>query len=325
MKSVLCKAWGPPDSLVVEELPSPAPKPGEIVVSVRAAGVNFPDTLIIEGKYQFKPEFPFAPGGEFAGVVKALGEGVTQFTVGQPVAALTTWGAFAEEVAIDARKVVPLPPGTDFALAAAFGLTYGTSFHALKDRANLQAGETMLVLGAAGGVGLAAVELGKLMGARVIAAASTDDKLATCKRYGADETINYETEDLRERIKALTGGKGVDVVYDPVGGKFSELAVRSLAWKGRHLVVGFANGEIPKIPLNLALLKGAAIVGVFWGAFTQSEPKLNAANIAQLMRWVGEGKLKPLVSARYPLAKAAQALKDLTARKAQGKIVLVTA
>jgi NADPH:quinone reductase len=323
VKALLCKAYGPPDTLVLEELPSPVPKAGQVLVRVQAAGVNFPDTLIIEGKYQFKPEPPFAPGSELAGTVLAVGDGVTHVKPGQPVAAMTTWGAFAEEVAIDAARVVPLPPGTDPKLAAAFGLTYGTSYYALKDRAALQAGETLLVLGAAGGVGLAAVELGKMMGARVIAAASSEEKLATCRRYGADVTINYESEDLREGIKRATEGRGVDVVYDPVGGRYSEPAFRSIAWKGRHLVVGFAAGEIPKLPLNLALLKGASIVGVFWGDFTKREPKLNAANLGELMKLVLAGKLKPLVSATYPLAKGAQALNDLAARKVQGKAVVV--
>ena len=322
MKAVLCKVLGPPESLVVEACASPVAKAGEVVITVHAAGVNFPDTLIIEGKYQYKPDLPFSPGGELAGTVKEVGAGVTHLKIGDAVAALTTWGAFAEEIAIDAKRVVALPPGTDLKLAAAFGLTYGTSLHALKDRAQIQAGETLLVLGAAGGVGLAAVELAHAMGARVIAAASSDDKLATCKRYGADLTINYEREDLRESIKRLTDGRGVDVVYDPVGGKFAEPAVRGLAWKGRYLVVGFASGDIPKIPLNLMLLKGASIVGVFWGSFTQQESKQNAANIEQLMQWLRAGKLKPLVSAAYPMADAARALRDLTERRAQGKIVL---
>lgn len=323
MRAVLCKRYGPPDTLVVEEVASPIAKPGQVVVSVRAAGVNFPDTLIIQGKYQFKPEPPFSPGSEFAGVVKEIGEGVTQLKPGDAVAAMTTWGAFAEEVAVDAAKCMPLPPGADFKLAAGFGLTYGTSYHALSDRANLQPGETLLVLGAAGGVGLAAVELGKLMGARVIAAASSDDKLETCKRHGADLTINYEREDLRAAIKTLTGGEGVDVVYDPVGGRYAEPALRGVRWRGRYLVVGFAAGEIPKIPLNLTLLKGCSIVGVFWGDFAKREPRRNQANLAELMQWLAAGKLKPLISAAYPLEQAAMALNDMLARKVQGKVVLV--
>ncbi|HEX4869274.1 MAG TPA: NADPH:quinone oxidoreductase family protein, partial [Moraxellaceae bacterium] len=251
MKAVLCKQHGLPETLVVEEVPSPVPGPKQVLIAVKACGVNFPDTLIIQNLYQFKPALPFSPGGELAGVVKAVGEGVKHLQAGQPVLAFTGWGGFAEEVLADAKQVVPLPPGVDMAVAAAFMMTYGTSFHALKDRAALQPGETLLVLGAAGGVGLAAIELGKKLGARVIAAASSAEKLAVCQAHGADELINYEAEDLRERIKALTGGKGVDVIYDPVGGKYAEPALRSIAWKGRYLVVGFAAGDIPKIPLNL--------------------------------------------------------------------------
>ena len=256
MKAVLCKSFGPPDSLVVEDVPSPAPGAGEVVVSVRAASVNFPDVLIIENKYQLKPPLPFSPGSELAGVVKAVGDGVTAFKAGDRVMAITGYGAFAEEMKTDARRLFPIPGAMDFATAAAFGLTYGTSEHALVDRGALKPGETLLVLGAAGGVGLAAIEIGKILGARVIACASTDDKLAVCRQHGADDTINYATEDLRDRIKALTGGVGPDVVYDPVGGRYTEPALRSIAWRGRLLVVGFAAGDIPKIPLNLPLLKG---------------------------------------------------------------------
>jgi NADPH:quinone reductase len=324
MKAVLCKAWGPPESLVFEEQPSPQPNDDEVVITMHAAGVNFPDTLIIEGKYQYKPPFPFSPGAELAGVVKAVGANVTNLKVGDSVAALGLWGAFAEEVVMPAKKCVKISPTVDKKLAAAFGLTYGTSYHALKDRAQIQPGETLLVLGAAGGVGLAAVELGRLMGARVIACASNDAKLATAREYGASETINYDTEDLREAIKRLTDGKGVDVVYDPVGGRYAEPAVRGLAWKGRYLVVGFAAGDIPKIPLNLLLLKGASIVGVFWGQFTQVDPVTNTNNIATLMQWVANGKLRPLVSKSYPLERAAEALRDLTGRRAQGKIILTS-
>ena len=322
MKAMLCKQFGPPSSLELTELPSPTPKPGQVVVAVRAAGANFPDTLMIEGKYQYKPPFPFAPGAEFSGVVSTLGEDVTQFKPGDAVMGLSTWGAFATEIAVDAARLVPLPAGTDFKLAASFGLTYGTSYHALVDRAQLRAGETLLVLGAAGGVGLAAVELGKILGARVIAAASSDDKLATCRRYGADECINYETEDLRDGVKRITGSTGVDVVYDPVGGKYAEPAVRSLAWKGRYLVVGFANGEIPKIPLNLVLLKGSALVGVFWGSFNTQEAVASRANTMQLLDWLRAGKIKPLISLTYPLARAAEALEALAARRVQGKAII---
>jgi NADPH2:quinone reductase len=283
MKAVLCKAWGPPETLVVEEVPSPVPGKGRVLVAVRAAGVNFPDLLIIQNKYQLKPELPFSPGSEIAGAVKRVGEGVHGFMPGDPVFALIGWGGFAEEVLVDEAKLAPMPAGMDYATAASFGVAYATSYHALKDRARLVRGETLLVLGAAGGVGLAAVDLGKLMGARVIAAASSDAKLAVCRQRGAAAAINYETGDLREAIRALTDGKGVDVVYDPVGGKFSEAAVRGLAWKGRYLVVGFAAGDIPKIPLNLPLLKGASVVGVYWGEFARREPEANAANLREVL------------------------------------------
>src|SRR5215208_1532028 len=272
MKAVLCKQFGPPDSLLVEELPSPRAGPGEVVIAVKAASLNFPDVLIIQNKYQFKPPLPFSPGSELAGVVKEVGSGVQGVRPGDKVIAFTTYGAFAEEVKTEASRLVPLPPGMSFTEGAAFLLTYATTDHALRDRGALAAGETLLVLGAAGGVGLAAIEIGKVLGARVIACASSEDKLAVCRSHGADATINYVTEDLRERIKALSDGKGVDVVYDPVGGPYTEPAFRSLAWRGRLLVVGFAAGEIPKLPLNLALLKGAAVVGVFWGDFTRREP-----------------------------------------------------
>ncbi|QRF61662.1 NADPH:quinone oxidoreductase family protein [Variovorax paradoxus] len=324
MRAVLCRQFGPPSSLVVEDVPSPVAGPGRLVVSVKACGVNFPDTLIIQGQYQFKPELPFSPGGEVAGIVKAVGEGVTRFKPGDRVIAATTWGGYAEEVVAEAARTLPMPDGMDFATAAAFTLTYGTSHHALKDRAVLQPGETLLVLGAAGGVGLAAVELGKAMGARVIAAASSPAKLAVCRDHGADELIDYAAEDLRERIKALTGGRGVDVVYDPVGGDYSEPALRGMAWRGRFLVVGFAAGRIPSLPLNLPLLKGCAVLGVFWGAFTRNEPEVNAANLSELMQWVGDGRLRPHVSARYPLERAADALDDLVQRRVHGKVVLTT-
>jgi len=324
VKAVLCKAYGPPESLVVEEVPSPTPGPGEVVIAVKAASVNFPDVLIIQNKYQFKPPLPFSPGSEVAGLVAAVGDGVTAFKRGDPVLAITTYGAFAEEVKTEARRLLPIPPGMDFATAAAFGLTYATSEHALVDRGQLAAGETLLVLGAAGGVGLAAIEIGKALGARVIAGASTDEKLAVCREHGADDTINYATEDLRERIKALTQGHGADVVYDPVGGPFTEPALRSIAWRGRLLVVGFAAGEIPKIPLNLTLLKGCSIVGVFWGEFTRREPERFAEAMRQLGRWYAAGKLKPYVSRTFPLERAAEALTLMAERKVAGKVVLVT-
>jgi NADPH2:quinone reductase len=272
MKAVLCKRHGPPESLVVEEVPSPEPGPGEAVVSVRVASLNFPDVLIIQDKYQVKPPLPFSPGSEAAGVVKSVGEGVTNVKPGDRVMALSTYGAFAEEVKTSAARLIPIPDGMDDEHAAAFGLTYFTSDHALRDRGDLKAGETLLVLGAAGGVGLAAIEIAKAIGATVIACASSGEKLAVCREHGADDGINYASEDLRDRIKALTGGKGPDVIYDAVGGAYTEPALRSIAWRGRLLVVGFAAGEIPKIPLNLTLLKGCAIVGVYWGEFTRREP-----------------------------------------------------
>jgi NADPH:quinone reductase len=322
MKAVVCKQYGPPDSLVFEALPSPRPGPGEAVVSVRAASVNFPDVLIIQNKYQFKPPLPFSPGSELAGVVKEVAPDAAGFKPGDKVIAFTTYGAFAEEVKTEASRLVPMPEGMDYPQAAAFLLTYATSDHALRDRGSLRAGETLLVLGAAGGVGLAAIDIGKALGARVIACASSDDKLAVCREHGADEGINYAAEDLRERIKALTGGRGVDVVYDPVGGPYSEPAFRSLAWRGRLLVVGFAAGDIPKLPLNLALLKGASVVGVFWGDFARREPQKFAESVRQLARWYAEGKLRPHVSQTLPLARAADALKLMAARQVKGKLVL---
>ena len=325
MKAILCKQFGPPDSLVFEEVASPRAGPGEVVVSVKAASVNFPDVLIIQNKYQFKPPLPFSPGSELAGVVKEAGEGVTAFRPGDKVIAFTTYGAFAEEVKTEAARLLPLPQGMDFASGAAFLLTYGTSDHALRDRGALKEGETLLVLGAAGGVGLAAVEIGRALGARVIACASSDDKLAVCREHGADATINYAAEDLRERIKALTDGRGVDVVYDAVGGPYTEPSFRSIAWRGRLLVVGFAAGEIPKLPLNLALLKGASIVGVFWGDFARREPRQFGESVRQLAAWYREGKLRPHVSQTMPLAKAADALKLMAARQVKGKLVLTVA
>ncbi|WP_312679355.1 NADPH:quinone oxidoreductase family protein [Stutzerimonas nitrititolerans] len=323
MKAVLCKAFGPAENLVVEDLDSPQIKKGEVLLDVHAAGVNFPDTLIIEGKYQFKPPFPFSPGGEAAGVVAAAGEKIAHLKVGDRVMALTGWGSFAEQVAVSGQNVLPIPAEMDFTTAAAFSMTYGTSMHALKQRANLQPGETLLVLGASGGVGLAAVEIGKAMGARVIAAASTNEKLEIARKAGADELINYSEASLRERLKELTDGQGVDVIYDPVGGKLFEEAFRSIAWNGRMLVVGFAaGGEIPALPANLPLLKGAALIGVFWGAFAQRQPQDNAANFKQLFAWYAEGKLKPLVSQTFALEQAAEAIDTLGQRKAVGKLVV---
>lgn len=323
MKAVICKAYGPPESLVVEELEPLQAGAGQVVVSVKACGVNFPDTLIIQGKYQFKPPLPFSPGSEIAGIVKEVGPGVTSVKVGDPVIVFTGHGGFAEEVVAEASQLIPMPPQVDFPLAASFVLAYGTSHYALKGRAQLQPGETLLVLGAAGGVGLAAVELGKAMGARVLAAASSADKLEICRQYGADEVINYTSEDLRERIKTLTNGEGVDVVYDPVGGAYAEPALRGMAWGGRYLVVGFTTGEIPRIPLNLTLLKGCSIVGVFWGSFTAREPQRNQEYLSELFAWLQAGKVKPLISAKYPLERAPEALRDMMERKVKGKVVLV--
>ena len=322
MKAIVCKTHGPPESLALEELPSPEPGPGEVVVRVKAASLNFPDVLIIQNKYQFKPPLPFSPGSELAGVVKAVGSGVERFRPGERVMAFTTYGAFAEEAKVEASRLVAIPQGMTFETAAAFLLAYGTSDHALRDRGALKAGETLLVLGASGGVGLAAIQIGKALGARVIACASSEDKLAVCREHGADATINYAAEDLRERLKALTEGRGADVIYDPVGGPYSEPAFRSIAWRGRHLVVGFAAGEIPKLPLNLALLKGASVVGVFWGDFARREPKQFGASVRQLTQWFAEGRLKPHVSQTLPLEKAAEALKMMAARQVKGKLVL---
>lgn len=322
MKAIVCNAFGPPSSLQLEEVASPAPKAGEVLVSVKACGVNFPDTLIIQGLYQFKPELPFTPGSDIAGVVKAVGEGVRHVKPGDEVFGFVMHGGYAEEVIVPGKACFPKPPQMDFPTAASFMMAYGTSYHALKDRAMLKAGETLLVLGASGGVGLAAVELGKLMGARVIAAASTNEKLALCRERGADLGINYAEEDLKGRIKELTEGKGVDVVYDPVGGPYSEPALRGMAWNGRFLVVGFAAGDIPKIPLNLPLLKGCAVVGVFWGTFATRSPQQNMANIMELMQWHAKGQLKPHIHKVYPLADAAQALEDISQRKVRGKAVI---
>jgi NADPH2:quinone reductase len=323
MKAVLAKEYAPVERLVVEEVTPPQPGPGEVVIAVKACGVNFFDALIVQGKYQTKPPLPFSPGGEVAGTVIEVGEGVTTVTPGTRVLAFTGYGGYAEQVATNASNVVALPSQMDYVTAAAFPITYATSFHALKDRGQLRAGETLLVLGASGGVGLAAVELGKLMGARVMAAASSEEKLALCREYGAEALINYGASDLRERVRELTGNKGVDVVYDPVGGAYAEPAVRSLASGGRYLVIGFASGEIPRIPLNLLLLKVSSLVGVFWGAFAKAQPARNAANLAQLLGWYVEGRLRPHVSGTYPLASFGEALDAVMNRKVLGKAVLV--
>ncbi|MEE3937615.1 NADPH:quinone oxidoreductase family protein [Pseudomonas viridiflava] len=322
MKALLCKAFGPASTLVLEDIPAPDVKKNEILLDIHAAGVNFPDTLIIEGKYQFKPPFPFSPGGEAAGVISAVGENVTHLKPGDRVMALTGWGSFAEQVAAPNYNVLPIPESMDFTIAAAFSMTYGTSMHALKQRANLQPGETLLVLGASGGVGLAAVEIGKALGARVIAAASSAEKLEVARNAGADELINYTDTSLKDEIKRLTNGNGADVIYDPVGGDLFDQAIRAIAWNGRLLVVGFASGRIPELPVNLALLKGASVVGVFWGSFAQRQPQDNAANFKQLFAWFEEGKLKPLVSQVYPLERAGEAIDALGGRRAVGKVVV---
>jgi NADPH2:quinone reductase len=322
MKALLCKQWGPPESLVVEELPTPEVGADDVLIDIHAAAVNFPDSLIIENKYQVKPELPFSPGGELAGEIAAVGDNVSHLSVGQKVIAFTGYGAFAQQIATNANRVIPMPDGVDYVTASAFVMTYGTTYHALADRAALKQGETLLVLGAAGGVGLAAIEIGKALGAHVIAAASSAEKLAVCSEHGADETINYSDEDLKDAIKACTDGRGVDVVYDPVGGPMTEAALRGTAWRGRLLVIGFASGDIPKPPLNLALLKGCSIVGVFWGSFVQREPKENQKQLKTLFSLLGEGKLRPHVSGTYPLDKGGEAITALASRKATGKLVI---
>lgn len=323
MRAVRIHELTGPGSLRVDEVAEPTVGPGQILIDVRAAGVNFPDVLLTRGQYQFKPAPPFSPGGEAAGVVRAVGAGVTRFAPGDRVAATMLHGAFAEQVCVPELAAVALPDGVGFEVGAATLLTYATTYHALVDRAALAAGESLLVLGAAGGVGIAAVELGALLGARVIAAASSPDKLAFCRDHGATEGIDYAREDLKDRIKALTGGNGVDVVYDPVGGGLAEQALRGTGWQGRYLVIGFASGEIPKIPLNLVLLKGCQIVGVFWGSFAMREPARNRAHAEQIFAWVAEGKLRPAVDAVLPFAEAPAALARLEQRAVKGKLVLV--
>ncbi|HEX3771349.1 MAG TPA: NADPH:quinone oxidoreductase family protein [Polyangiaceae bacterium] len=323
MKALVCHAFGPIDSLVYEDVPDPKPVAGQVVIGVRACGINFPDTLIVQGKYQFKPAFPFSPGGEVAGVVEAVGAGVKDVKVGDRVVATHGSGGMAEQFVTDASHVIPMPEGLDFAIAAALPTAYGTTLHALRDRADLKAGESLLVLGAAGGVGLAAVQIGKRMGARVIAAASGPEKLAFCKENGADDVVDYAQEDLKERVKTLTGGAGVDVVYDAVGGKYSEPALRATGWQGRFLVIGFAAGDIPKIPLNLTLLKGCSIVGVFWGMAMMRDPAKLRGELRELLAWAADGSLKPHLYAKYPLERALDALKDIEARRVKGKAVVV--
>ena len=324
MHAWLCENPVGVDALVWKELPTPAPRAGEVLVEIKAASLNFPDLLIVQNKYQFKPPLPFVPGSEFSGIVRELGEGVTQLKPGQRVACLSGTGGFGTHAVVPAQACVPLPDGFAMVDAAAFIMTYATSHHALVDRAALRAGETVLVLGAAGGVGTAAIQIAKAVGARVIAAASTDDKCALCASLGADATINYSTQNLRESLKALTGGQGPDVIYDPVGGDFAEPAFRSIAWRGRYLVVGFAAGPIPSLPLNLALLKGASIVGVFWGDYARREPASNAAMMVELARWYGEGKIKPVIDSMMPLAELKAAYAHMGTRGVKGKLVMVS-
>lgn len=322
MKAILCSRFGNPDDLELRDLPDPQPGEGEVVVKVAAAALNFFDTLLLSGKYQVKPDFPFSPAAEFAGTVHSVGPGVAGFKPGDRVMSYAGYGAAREYVVAKAKRLVTVPDSLDLDRAAGLAVTYGTTIHALKDRAKLKAGETLAVLGAAGGTGLAAIEIGKLMGARVIACASSDEKCAFAKQHGADETVNYGAADLRAELKRLGGAHGIDVVYDPVGDKYAEPALRSLAWEGRYLVIGFAAGEIPKIPLNLVLLKSVDIVGVHWGAFVDRCPEMESANTAQIVRWCADSKLSAHVHAVYPLGQTAQALKDIAARRIMGKAIL---
>ena len=323
MHAWLCENPTGVDALTWKELPTPSPKAGEVLIEIKAASLNFPDLLIVQNKYQMKPPLPFVPGSEYAGIVQAVGEGVKHLAVGQPVACLSGTGGFATHTIAPAALCMPLPAGFPFVDAAAFIMIYATSHHALIDRAQLKAGETVLVLGAAGGVGTSAIQIAKAVGARVIAAASTDEKCALCKSIGADATINYTTENLRDAIKLLTDGKGPDVIYDPVGGDFSEPAFRSIAWRGRYLVIGFASGPTPSLPLNLPLLKGASIVGVFWGGFAKAEPKANAAMMAELASWYAQGKIKPVIDSTMPMAELKAAYARMGSRSVRGKLVMV--
>ena len=322
MKALVCESYGPIDTLVVKDIPSPVPGPRQVLIDVKAAAVNFPDALMVQGLYQVKPPLPFTPGAEIAGIVAAVGSEAPHFKPGDKVIALTSTGGFAEQCLAEVHRVMPLPPNMDFDSGAALVLTYCTSLHALKDCGHLKSGETLVVLGAAGGVGISAIEIGKAMGARVIAAASSDDKLALCKQVGADETINYSTENLKDRINELTAGKGADVVYDPVGGPYTEPAVRALAWRGRLLIIGFAAGEIPKIPLNLALLKERSLIGVYWGDSTKHDPGGHLANLYQLNEWFAAGRIRPVVSECFPLAAAKDAIAKIANRQVKGKIVV---
>ena len=325
MHAWICDNASGVDDLRWVEQPTPEPGAGEVLVRIEAASLNFPDLLIVQGKYQLKPPLPFVPGAEFAGMVEAIGEGVPRMQIGQRVACLSSVGAFATHAVVNATLCVPLPPGFPAVDAAAFIMTYATSHHALIDRAQVKQDETVLVLGAAGGVGTAAIQIAKAAGTRVIAAASNDAKCAFCLSIGADATIDTSTQNLREAIKSITSGKGPDVIYDPVGGEQTEAAFRSIAWRGRHLVVGFASGPIPALPLNLTLLKGASLVGVFWGDFAKREPKAAAAMMLELMIWYGEGKIKPAIDATLPMTELKAAFARMAARDVRGKLVLVNA
>lgn len=326
MKAIVCTGWGSPDTLQLQELPSPTPGPRQVLLRTRVAAVNYPDALMVAGKYQFRPPLPFSPGGELSGEVIAIGSEVKRLVLGDKVVAIAPFGAYAQEVVVDEANTIPLPRDIDdaaFELAGSFVLTYGTSLHAIKDRAAAREGETMLVLGAGGGVGLAAVEIGKLLGLRVIAAASSEAKREAALQHGADAAFDYTEGDLREQVKALTDGRGVDIVYDPVGGDIAEPALRCVGWGGRYLVVGFAGGSIPKLPTNLLLLKGSALVGVFWGEFVKREPTLNAANMKQLFGWLAGGHIRPHISRRYRLDEAPAALQAMLDREALGKLVVL--
>jgi NADPH2:quinone reductase len=323
MQAWFCETLAGPEGLVWKDVPTPQPGPGEVRIAIRAASLNFPDILIVQGKYQFKPALPFVPGSEYSGVIDALGEGVTHLAVGDAVAAMGSTGGFATHGIVAAKSVLKLPSGFALEDGAAFALTYGTTHHALVDRGALKAGETVLVLGAAGGVGTSAIQVAKAMGAKVIAGASTDEKCAFCRGLGADATLNYSTQNVRDVLKELTGGKGPDVVYDPVGGDLAEPVLRSIAWRGRYLVIGFAQGGIPALPWNLPLLKGASIVGVFWGEFVRREPENSARGMAELARWYGEGKIKPAIDLRLPMRELPAAYARMATRKVQGKVLMV--
>jgi NADPH:quinone reductase len=322
MKAILCTHFGPPEELELRDIPQPSPGPGEALVRIKAAALNFFDLLIIAGKYQHKPPFPFSPASEFAGVVEAVGKGVSEVKPGDRVMGTAGWGAAREAIVIRASQLVKMPDALDFDRAAGLTVTYATTLYGLRERGALKRGETLVVLGATGGVGLAAIEIGKVIGARVIACASSDEKLAFAREHGADETVNYAKDDLRGALKALGGERGVDVVYDPVGGPYAEPAVRALGWEGRYLVVGFAAGDIPKLPLNLVLLKSCDIRGVLWGAWANRDPNGQHDLMTEIVRWCAEGKLSAHVHKAYPLAEIVAALKDIAERKAMGKIVL---